>query len=117
MNLFLEGALGVPLDHPAAPALVTLKSGSGGFTAAMRSALSFREPMLLEAKDKTFESGLFEGIEWRGFQVPSSQILVCPIRSMADDIVGFLIIGEGLILTSQYTRSHLNRPKSQKHIR
>ena len=94
----LEGTLGVPLHHPAAPALVTLKNGSGGFTAAMRSALSFREPMLLDAKDKIFESGLFEGIEWRGFQVPSSQILVCPIRSMADDIVGFLIIGEACSL-------------------
>ena len=90
----LEGALGVPLHHPAAPAMINLQSGSGGFVAAMRSALNVREPLVLDARDEIFENGLLEGLQWRGFEAPSTQIVVCAIRSMADAIVGFLIIGK-----------------------
>lgn len=89
----LEGALGVPSDHPAAPAMVSLQSGSGGFAAAMRNALSVREPLLIDANDEIFENGLLDGLQWRGFEAPSTQLVVCAIRSMADAIVGFLIIG------------------------
>lgn len=89
----LEGALGVPQDHPAAAALVNLQPGCGGFAAAMKGALKCREPLILDAEDDIFEDQLFEGIEWRGFGVKANQILICQIRSMADDVVGFLILG------------------------
>lgn len=90
----LEGALGVPAHHPAAPTMINLQSGSGGFVAAMRSALDVREPLVIDAKDEIFENGFLEGLQWRGFEASSTQIVVCAIRSMADAVVGFLIIGK-----------------------
>lgn len=93
----LEGTLGVPPNHPAAPAIINLQSGSGGFVAAMRNALNVREPLLLDIDDSLFEKGLLNGLEWRGFQAPSTQIVVCAVRSMADATVGFLIIGMVLL--------------------
>jgi hypothetical protein len=95
-TFFLEGTLGIPQNHHAAPSIIDI-GGSEGFAAAMRDSLRSKEPLLLNTSeghfDEYFHDHVFEGIDWRGFGVRCNQMLVCPIRSMADDTVGFLIIG------------------------
>jgi signal transduction histidine kinase len=95
-TFLLEGALGVPENHPAAPDLIDIK-GLEGFATPMREALRSKQPLVLNTNDRgfktRFQQRVFEGIEWRGFGVPSNQLMVIPIRSLAEDTVGFLIIG------------------------
>ena len=91
--LVLEGRLGVPPNHPAAPTPIDLEHSPEGLAGAMRASLKAKEPLLLSTSDEYFGDHFFDGLEWRGFGAPSHQIMICPIRSMADDTVGFLVIG------------------------
>ena len=69
----LEGSLGVPDDHPAAPKRLDLKRSRGGFIPSFREAMKTREPKLLNLTDGSVPESLIEGINWRGFGEPSRQ--------------------------------------------
>lgn len=92
----LEGSSGVQRDHPAAPAIINIR-GSEGFAGAMRDSLRSKEPLLLNTSEdrlkEHFEDHVFKGRKWGGLGLLSNQVFVCPILSLADDIIGFLIIG------------------------
>jgi hypothetical protein len=66
----LEGTLGVPEGHPAAPTKLDLKRARGGFIPAFRDAMQTREPKMLNILDGTLSESLIEGLEWRGFGQP-----------------------------------------------
>ncbi|KAF4631913.1 hypothetical protein G7Y89_g6216 [Cudoniella acicularis] len=90
----LEGSLGVPPGHPAAPTRLHLTRAQGGFLPSFRVAMQTREPKLLEAKDGSLTESLLEGIEWRGYGDPCHEAIVCPIRSTnGENVMGFLVIG------------------------
>jgi PAS domain S-box-containing protein len=90
----LEGVLGVPEGHPAAPTRLDLKRSRGGFIPSFRDAMRTREPKLLNILDGTLSEPLLEGIEWRGYGEPCRSALVCPIRpTNGENVMGFLVIG------------------------
>jgi PAS domain S-box-containing protein len=90
----LEGALGVPEGHAAAPVRLDLKRARGGFIPSFRDAMRTREPKLLNILDGTLSESLLEGIEWRGYGEPCRSALVCPIRpTNGENVMGFLVIG------------------------
>lgn len=90
-SCLLEGTLGVPSGHPAAPKSLDLKRSKGGFVPAFRDALQTREPTLLSIKDGTLSQALIDGFEWRGFPEPCREALVCPIRpTTGENVIGFL---------------------------
>lgn len=90
----LEGTLGVPDGHTAAPARLDLKRSIGGFTQPFRDAMHTQEPRLLDINDGTISESLIEGFEWRGFGEPCRLAVVCPIRpTTGENVLGFLVIG------------------------
>jgi hypothetical protein len=93
----LEGTLGVPAGHPAAPSRMDLKDSGGIYVTAFRDAMHSGEPKLLSIEDGTFPTSLLENIEWRGFGDSCREALVCPIRPIhtttGENVLGFLVIG------------------------
>lgn len=91
----LQGTLGIPEGHAAAPSKLDLKRSRGGFIPAFRDAMQTREPKMLNIVDGTLSESLVEGLEWRGFGDPCKLAIVSPIRpTTSENILGFLVIGE-----------------------
>lgn len=91
---FLEGTLGVPKGHQAAPAQIDLKSGSEGFGSVFRQAMTSDHPVLLETENGSLSHDLIKGIDWRGFGDPCRAAVVCSIQpTTGDSILGFLVMG------------------------
>ena len=66
----LEGTLGVPEGHKAAPSQIDLKFGIGGFGRVMREAMTTDRPVLLETETGTLDVNLIEGFDFRGWGDP-----------------------------------------------
>jgi PAS domain S-box-containing protein len=95
----LQGALGIPEGHPAAPQRIDLKRGRGGFVQTFRDSMQTREPRLLKITDGTLSESMMEGFEWRGFGEPCKLAVALPIRVTTastgdnENVLGFLVVG------------------------
>lgn len=90
----LEGSIGIPDGHVAAPKQLDLKRSREGFIPAFREAMRTREPSLLHTRDGTLPEGLLEGINWRGFGDPCKEAIIFPVRpTNGDNVLAFLLIG------------------------
>lgn len=90
----LEGALGVPENHPIAPESLSLWSEDGALSAAFKEALRTHHPLLLQTRDGTLPKDLLEGLEWRGFGDRCRQAIICPIRpTKEENVMGLLLLG------------------------
>ncbi|KAL8950424.1 MAG: hypothetical protein Q9222_003539 [Ikaeria aurantiellina] len=90
----LEGTLGVPEGHPAAPPQINLQSGQHSWVSTFREAMKNSKPTLLQTANGTLDSQLLKGIEWRGFGDECYQAVCCPIHlTGGDSILGFLLMG------------------------
>lgn len=90
----LEGSLGVPAGHHAAPTLMDLKTSQAGFAWTFRQALTTDRPIVLRVDDGTLDPALVEGIEWRGYGDPSRVLVICPIHpTTGESTLGFLVMG------------------------
>ncbi|KAI4104916.1 MAG: hypothetical protein L6R37_003040 [Teloschistes peruensis] len=90
----LEGSLGVPEGHQAAPSHIDLKSGSHPWGRVFREAMKNSRPLYLQTANGTLDSDLLQGIHWRGFGDESQAAVCCPIHlTTGDSILGFLLMG------------------------
>jgi PAS domain S-box-containing protein len=90
----LEGSLGLPEGHHAAPPVIDLKTSQAGFAWTFRQALTTDRPIVLRIDDGTLDPALIEGIEWRGYGDPSRVLVVCPIHpTTGESTLGFLVMG------------------------
>ncbi|KAK4180903.1 hypothetical protein QBC36DRAFT_319342 [Triangularia setosa] len=90
----LEGSIGVPDGHMAAPAHLDLKRSREGFVPSFREAMRTREPTLLHTRDGTLPEVLLEGINWRGFGDPCREAVIFPVRpTNGDAVLAFLVLG------------------------
>ncbi|KAI9719409.1 MAG: hypothetical protein M1812_003480 [Candelaria pacifica] len=93
----LEGTLGVPQGHFAAPPQLDLKSSRETFAPAFREAMKGDQPVILDTENGTLSTEWMEGFEWRGFGDPCSVVVVCPIHPTTGGgegaILGFLVMG------------------------
>lgn len=90
----LEGKLGVPDGHTAAPQQLDLNAGTDYFARVFRDAMTSDKPVLLQTEDGTLDSDLLDGMEWRGFGDPCQSVIVCPIHlTGGGSILGFLVMG------------------------
>ncbi|KAF2868617.1 hypothetical protein BDV95DRAFT_500358 [Massariosphaeria phaeospora] len=91
---YLEGALGVPSHHQAAPEQVDLKEGPEGFGPVFREVMKTDKPVVLSIGTGDLPLSLMEGLEWRGFGDACRDIVICPIHpTTGEAILGFLVIG------------------------
>lgn len=59
-----------------------------------KEALSSRKQKLIDLTDPALPSGLFDGIQWRGFEDPCRYAVICPLRpTTSDAVLGFLFVG------------------------
>lgn len=90
----LEGSLGIPEGHPAAPSQIDIKTGSSGFANAFRQAIKGDRPILLKDNDGTLDPNLLDNIPWRGFGDRCHSAVVCPIHpTTSESTLGFLVMG------------------------
>ena len=90
----LEGSLGVPDGHPAAPDQIDLKAGPEGFGPVFREVMKTDKPVQLEVGTRDLPQSLLQGLEWRGFGDPVRAVVVCPIHpTTGESILGFLVLG------------------------
>lgn len=94
-QIFLEGALGMPSDHPLATPSIDLKTSEEGFAPFLRKSMTQpTNPIILSKDDGTLPQHLIEGIKWRGFGDPSRTIVVFPVHpTTGEGVVGFIIMG------------------------
>ncbi|KAL9607240.1 MAG: hypothetical protein Q9167_007828 [Letrouitia subvulpina] len=90
----LEGTLGVPEGHPAAPSKIDLKAGPEYFAHVFREAMKSDRPILLQVENETLDANLLQGLHWRGYGDPCRAAVCCPIfLTGGDSILGFLVMG------------------------
>ena len=90
----LEGTLGVPDGHRAAPTQIDLKSETNFLAQVFREAMKSDRPTLLQTNDGTLDAELLDGIDWRGFGDPCSAAVCCPIHlTSGNSVLGFLVMG------------------------
>ncbi|KAH8722743.1 hypothetical protein GQ44DRAFT_711556 [Phaeosphaeriaceae sp. PMI808] len=90
----LEGSIGIPEGHAAAPYRLDLKRGQEGFIPAFREAMRSREPTKLQTRDGTFPEYLLDGIQWRGSGDPCREAIIFPVRpTNGENVFAFLLIG------------------------
>ena len=93
-TLLLEGSLGVPNGHKAAPEEIDLGRSMEGFAPVFRNAVKTNKPIILSEKDGTLDTELLKGIQWRGYGDPSSTVVICPIQpTTGESTLGFLVMG------------------------
>lgn len=72
----LKGAIGVPDDHPAAPARLDLQEGYNGFLPYFRVAMKSKKPTVFRIDDGTIPDYLTKDISWRGFGDKCSSLVI-----------------------------------------
>ena len=93
-HCLLEGALGIPEGHSAAPDQLDLKAGTDGFGPVFREVMKTDKPVLLEVGSGELPEALLAGLGWRGFGDPVRAVVVCPIHpTTGENILGFLVLG------------------------
>lgn len=90
---FLKGTLGLPFNHPVAPAQLDLTHGSDGFIPYLRNAAKLREPTLLHIDNTPFSQYFVHDIQWRGYGDLCKSLVICPILPTNENVLGFLIVG------------------------
>lgn len=91
---YLEGALGVPEGHMAAPDVVDLATGMEGFIPMFREVSKTNTPQVLDVDLGQIPAALIQDLEWRGFGDPVKAVVICPIQATTRDTsLGFLILG------------------------
>ncbi|KIW86788.1 uncharacterized protein Z519_12574 [Cladophialophora bantiana CBS 173.52] len=90
---YLEGSLGIPAGHRSAPPVIDMKTGTRGFAASFRQALTTDRPIVLRVDDGSLDPDMLENIEWRGFGDPSKIVVISPIHpTTGESTLGFLVM-------------------------
>ncbi|KAJ0153408.1 Sterol 24-C-methyltransferase erg-4, partial [Fusarium oxysporum f. sp. albedinis] len=93
-SCYLEGTIGIPLGHAAAPEQIDLKRSYQGFVPSFREAMRTREPTLVRIRDGTLPEDLLHGIQWRGFGEAGTEAIIFPVRpTNGETVLAFLVLG------------------------
>ncbi|KAF2483414.1 hypothetical protein BDY17DRAFT_250480 [Neohortaea acidophila] len=91
---WLEGKLGVPDGHPAAPLQIDLKTGTEGYGPVFKEVMKTDRHAVLEVGSKDLPATLVQDLDLRGFPDPVRSVVVCPIHpTTGESVLGFLILG------------------------
>ena len=74
---YLEGTLGVPAHHLAAPEQIDLKEGQEGFGPVFREVMKTDKPVVLGIGSGDLPLAMMEGMDWRGFGDACRDAVIC----------------------------------------
>ena len=86
----LEGSFGVAPNPPGLPSDLHLGQSDHHFATLLQKAMESPSPLLVKTGGGTFPEELFQGIDWKGFGVPSNEYVMCQIR--AGGLIAVLIL-------------------------
>ncbi|KAL9600917.1 MAG: hypothetical protein Q9219_002852 [cf. Caloplaca sp. 3 TL-2023] len=90
----LQGTLGVPEGHPAAPTHIDLKAGDHPWSQVFRDAMKNGKLLFLQTENGTLDPELLHNMQWRGFGDECRAAVCSPIYlTGGDSILGFLLMG------------------------
>ncbi|KAF2127897.1 hypothetical protein P153DRAFT_294020 [Dothidotthia symphoricarpi CBS 119687] len=93
-HCYLEGSLGVPMGHEAAPEMIDLKEGQEGFGPVFREVMKTDKPAVVGIGTADLPQDMMEDLEWRGFGDACRDVVICPIHpTTGETILGFLVMG------------------------
>jgi PAS domain S-box-containing protein len=93
-HCYLEGSLGVPSGHQAAPDQIDLKEGQEGFGPVFREVMKTDKPVVVSIGSGDLPRSMMENLDWRGFGDACRDVVICPIHpTTGETILGFLVIG------------------------
>ncbi|CAO2658008.1 Nn.00g072680.m01.CDS01 [Neocucurbitaria sp. VM-36] len=93
-HCYLEGSLGVPQGHQAAPESIDLKGGQEGFGPVFREVMKTDKPVVISIGSGDLPQAMMEGLEWRGFGDACREVVICPIHpTTGETVLGFLVMG------------------------
>jgi PAS domain S-box-containing protein len=93
-HCYLEGALGVPTGHQAAPETIDLKEGHEGFGPVFREVMKTDKPVVVGIGSGDLPQAMMERLDWRGFGDACRDVVICPIHpTTGETILGFLVLG------------------------
>ena len=87
-----QGGLGVAEDHPLAIKSIGLDHPTNQLMRLLNKSVTSKVPMVLHENDGSIPKGLLNGITWRGFEEPSTVLVVLALFA-AKEITGFLLLG------------------------
>ncbi|KAI1840454.1 hypothetical protein JX266_013338 [Neoarthrinium moseri] len=87
----LEGSIGVHAGHAIARTYMDAQHDLKGFAPKVLEAMVDGEMLKMEANDPSLKD-LMDGIEWRGFGLPSHEFVIVPLKA-DDETVAFFIVG------------------------
>jgi hypothetical protein len=70
----LQGAIGVPSQHPIAPSEIDLNEITSTFVPQFKTVAKSRKPLLMSIDSEDFPPALLEGVKWRGHGDVSSEV-------------------------------------------
>ncbi|KAH6642996.1 hypothetical protein C7974DRAFT_114273 [Boeremia exigua] len=93
-HCYLEGSLGVPSGHQAAPEQIDLKEGHEGFGPVFRDVMKTNKPAVISIGSVDLPASMMDGLEWRGFGDACRDVVVCPVHpTTGETFLGFLVMG------------------------
>lgn len=94
-SCYLEGTIGIPRGHAAAPDQIDLKRSHQGFVPSFREAMRTRgEPTLVRIRDGSLPEDILQGIKWRGFGETGTEAIIFPVRpTNGENVLAFLVLG------------------------
>ena len=103
-NCKLVGTLGIPENHPVAPAQIDLTNDiTTGFGPIFKDVMKSNDTVVIAVGSENLSEEMLKDIEWRGFGEPCRDVVVCPISptagssaiqsNLGESVPGFIVIG------------------------
>lgn len=90
----LEGSLGVPEGHDAAPLILDPNTDDSGWCSYFKASMKDGTHIVLDVEKGTLAPSLLDGIEFRGFGERCRSVVISPVQPTSDDsVLGFLVMG------------------------
>ncbi|KAF2436987.1 hypothetical protein EJ08DRAFT_655137 [Tothia fuscella] len=90
-TFMLEATVGIAQDHKCASNIVNLDHDHA-LVYSFHKARNTHKHIILSGADGSLPADIFEDLPWRGFGIPITELVICPIKVGAE-VVAFFVVG------------------------